>query len=208
MTPELALQSDTTARRPMGEGHLTEEQFGELIAASARTAAETSPAEAHLRSCEQCAAEIAGLRECLSLFREASTAYADSELRRMPRIVLPARRLLLFPVLEPAYWVAAAAIFLAALLPMQTLHRHTVQPAQAVAAGAPSASVGTESDVILYYSQKYLLRPSGISAKDIKYLKNISKLNIHLYHLKNWMKIYTDFITLRLILLKSEIMSR
>lgn len=36
MTPELALQSDTTARRPMGEGHLTEEQFGELIAASAR----------------------------------------------------------------------------------------------------------------------------------------------------------------------------
>ncbi len=149
MTPELALQSDTTARRPMGEGHLTEEQFGELIAASVRTAAETSPAEAHLRSCEQCAAEIAGLRECLSLFREASTAYADSELRRMPRIVLPARRLLLFPVLEPAYWVAAAAIFLAALLPMQTLHRHTVQPAQAVAAGAPSASVGTESDEAL-----------------------------------------------------------
>jgi anti-sigma factor RsiW len=134
----------------MGEGHLTEEQFGELIASSAKaTAAETSPAEAHLRSCEQCAAEIASLRECLSLFREASTAYADSELRRVPQVVLPDRRPLLFPVLEPAYWVAAAAIFLAALLPMQTLRRHTAQPEQAVVAGAPSAAAGAESDEAL-----------------------------------------------------------
>jgi anti-sigma factor RsiW len=150
MTPELAQQPDTTTRRPIGEGHLTEEQFGELIAASAKTAAaDTSPAEAHLRSCEQCAAEIASLRECLSLFREASTAYADRELRRMPQVTLPARRPLLFPVLPPAYWVAAAAIFLAALLPLQTLHRHAVQPATAVAADASSAPVGSESDEAL-----------------------------------------------------------
>ena len=33
MTPELTLQPDNNARRPMGEGHLTEEQFGELIGA-------------------------------------------------------------------------------------------------------------------------------------------------------------------------------
>jgi hypothetical protein len=150
MTPKLALLPDTAARRPIGDGHLTEEQFGELIAASAKTtAADTSPAEAHLRSCEQCTAELASLRECLTLFREASTAYADSELRRIPQVTLPARRPMLLPVIAPAYWLAAAAIFLAALLPMQTLLRHKVQPAQAVAASAPSASVGSESDEAL-----------------------------------------------------------
>jgi hypothetical protein len=134
----------------MGEGHLTEEQFGELIAASAKAAADIAPAEAHVRGCEPCAAELASLRECLSLFRDASTAYADRELRRIPRVKLPARRPLFFPSLEPAYWaVAAAAIFLAALLPMQTLRRHAVQPAPAVAVGAANASVGTESDEAL-----------------------------------------------------------
>jgi hypothetical protein len=56
---------------------------------------------------------------------------------------------MLLPVIAPAYWLAAAAIFLAALLPMQTLLRHKVQPAQAVAASAPSASVGSESDEAL-----------------------------------------------------------
>jgi hypothetical protein len=134
----------------MGEGHLTEEQFGELIAASAKTAPDAAPAEAHLQGCEQCAAELAGLRECLTLYREASTAYADRELRRIPQVKLPARRPLLFPALEPAYWaVAAAAIFLAALLPMQSLRRHAVQPPPAVAASAANAAVGTESDEAL-----------------------------------------------------------
>ena len=68
MTPELTLQPDNNARRPMGEGHLTEEQFGELIAASAKTATGTVPAEAHLQDCEQCAAELASLsRTCNGL---------------------------------------------------------------------------------------------------------------------------------------------
>jgi hypothetical protein len=152
MTPELTLQPDNNTRRPMGEGHLTEEQFGELIAASAKgTAAGTAPAEAHLQGCGQCSAELVSLRECLTLFREASTAYVDRELRRIPQVKLPARRrLLFFPVLESAYWAAAAAaIFLAALLPMQTLHRRAAQPAPAVAAGAANVSVGSESDEAL-----------------------------------------------------------
>lgn len=149
MTPELTLQPDNNARHPMGEGHLTEEQFGELIAASAKGAG-SAPAEAHLRGCGQCAAELASLRECLTLYREASTAYADRELRRIPQVKLPARRPLLFPVLESAYWAAAAAaIFLAALLPMQTLHRRTAQSAPAVAASAANVSAGSESDEAL-----------------------------------------------------------
>lgn len=150
MTPNLALQSDTTARRPMGDGHLTEEQFGELIAASAKSAAaDTAPAEAHLSSCEQCAAELASLRECLSLYREASTAYADRELRNMPQVKLPPRRPLLFPAPALAYWAAAAAILLAALLPMQTLLRHSTQPAPVAARIAPSAAAAFESDEAL-----------------------------------------------------------
>jgi anti-sigma factor RsiW len=150
MTPNLVLQPDAAARCPMGEGHLTEEQFGELIAAFAKSAAaDTALAEAHLSSCEQCSAELAGLRECLSLYREASTAYADRELRNMPQVKLPARRLLLFPAPAPAYWAAAAAIFLAALLPMQTLLRHSAQPAPTAAKLAPSAAVASESDEAL-----------------------------------------------------------
>ena len=150
MTPELALQPDNTGRTPLGAGHLTEEQFGELIAAPAETAAvDPSPAAAHLRSCEQCTAELDGLRECLSVFREASTAYANNELRRMPQVKLPARRPMLFPVLTPMYWVAAAAILLAAFLPMQTLRRHATQAALPVAAGAPAASASSESDEAL-----------------------------------------------------------
>lgn len=150
MTPELVLQPDNTGRTPLGAGHLTEEQFGELIAASANAPVEISPAETHVRSCEQCTAELASLRECLTLFREASTAYADSELRRIPQVKLPARRRLLLPMFQPAYWVAAAAaIFLAALLPMQMLHKRAIKPAPAVVASASSAAVESESDEAL-----------------------------------------------------------
>jgi hypothetical protein len=149
MTPELRLQPDNTARRPIGEGHLTEEQFGELLSTSAREpAANGSLAEAHVQSCEQCAAELTSLRECLLVFREASTAYADNELRRMPQVTLPARRRRFLPVVEPGYWVlAAAAIFLAALLPMQVLRQHAARPAPAVAASTSSATA--ESDEAL-----------------------------------------------------------
>jgi anti-sigma factor RsiW len=132
-----------SARPDLGDAHLTEEQFGELIAASARTSSsETLITEAHLLGCEQCSAELASLRECLSLFREASTAYADNELRRMPQVSLPARRPLLFPALAPVYLAtAAAAIFLVTLLPIRQLR--TAHPAPGVAvrvAEAPSES--------------------------------------------------------------------
>lgn len=140
MTPEVNTQ---TANQ-----HLTEDQFGELLSASSQIAlVNASPAEAHVSHCDQCAAELESLRECLSLFREASTAYANQELRGVPQVKLPARRRLLFPLHAPAYWVAAAALLLAALLPMQTMHRHAVQKRAAViAANVPSAAASSESD--------------------------------------------------------------
>jgi hypothetical protein len=145
MTPPLALKPVIT---PL-DGHLTEEQFGELIAAAAGPTAGTTPAETHVRDCEQCAAELASLRECLCLFREASTAYADRELRGVPQVILPARRrLLFFPELRPAYLAAAAAaIFLAALLPIQ-MHRQRV-PHPAPVAAVTVAAAPAESDEAL-----------------------------------------------------------
>jgi hypothetical protein len=115
MTPQLAT-------------HLTEDQFGELLSRSKDSP--SAPAEAHVLACEQCASELASLRESLSLFRQASNTYADKELRRLPPISLPTRR---SPAMEPAYWAATAALVLAAFLPMQMMHRQSLQAAPAVA---------------------------------------------------------------------------
>lgn len=140
MTPQLAYQPGIVPRT----AHLTEDQFDELLAASSRTSAPTSPAEAHLLSCEQCAAELASLRESLALFRQASTAHADHELRQLPQMSIPARRPLLTPTAQTTWAFAAAATFLVALLPMQSFRQHNLQPAPAVAASVASSSA--ESD--------------------------------------------------------------
>ncbi len=147
MTPQLALEPVGTPNSAAGDPHLTEDQFGELLAASQEIASPgATRAEAHLLCCKQCTSELDSLRESLSLFREASTAHADNELRRLPQMSLPARRLLLFPALDPAFLAAAAAaIFLVALLPMQGFRQQTLQPAATASAPSPSA----ESDEAL-----------------------------------------------------------
>jgi hypothetical protein len=140
MTPPLAFQPGTVPFT----AHLTEDQFGELLAASSRTSAPTtSPTEAHLLACEQCAAELAGLRQSLSLFRQASTAHADHELRQLPQMSIPARHLLT-PAAQATWAFAAAATFLIALLPMQSFRQHTLQQAPTVAATASNPAA--ESD--------------------------------------------------------------
>jgi hypothetical protein len=127
MTAQLKSQPDITTCFNPGNAHLaphlTEEQFGELLCASSAIE-NASPAQAHLLVCEQCASELAGLRNSLALFHEASTAYADNQLRRLPQISIPAARPILPVLLEPAYFLAMAAILLAAILPIQTWHRH------------------------------------------------------------------------------------
>lgn len=119
--------------------HLTEEQFGELLAPSAETPAanpDRAFAEAHIASCAQCSAELASLRDSLSLFRQATEAYAEKEFRRMPQSSasrMPIRR----PVLQPAYFAAAAALLLAAVLPLQMFHRHAKPAPPAIAVTTP-----------------------------------------------------------------------
>jgi anti-sigma factor RsiW len=131
-----------------GCGHLTGEQFGELLARSAGSPEPLDPlAEAHLRTCEQCAAELAALRESLALFREASSIYADRQLRLLPQWRIPVRH----HVAQPAYF-AAAAILLLSLIPMQVAHRRSQLPKPLVAAGASAVVAAgdqartTESD--------------------------------------------------------------
>jgi hypothetical protein len=145
MTPQLAPQPSA----PSGSTHLNEEQFGELLVRSAgvRTS-EISLAETHVLNCEQCAAELATLRESLSLFLQASNAYADNELRNLPPLHLPARPAPTL-ALQPAYWAVAAAIILAAFLPSQTLRQHSLKSAAAVTATVANRPVQSEDEALL-----------------------------------------------------------
>ena len=135
----------------LGESHLTGEQFGELMAGTTEAAGgELALAEAHLLVCEQCAMELASLREAICFFREASNAYADEELRQRPRWILPARSSF-SRSLAPAYWVAAAAMLLTALFPLQVMRRHSVAPAAASVSSVAASAAGrdTQSDEAL-----------------------------------------------------------
>ncbi len=148
MTPQLRTQPGLADSAP-GESHLTGEQFGELMAGTTEAAGgESTSAEAHLKACEQCAAELASMKEAIALFREASNAYANEELRRRPRWVLPERRSF-SRSLVPAYWVAAAAMFLTALLPLQVLRRHSAQPQATAAVASSTPASSAQSDEAL-----------------------------------------------------------
>jgi len=145
MTPEIMFQTDSN---PPATGHLTEDQFGELLSAGADSFDPAmASAGAHLRTCEKCAAELAGLRESISLFRHASSTYANNELRQMPQVSLPARSVL-SPAFTPAYFVAAAALMLAAMLPLQPMRPHTLGSAAAVSVNSSGSIVESDEDLL------------------------------------------------------------
>jgi anti-sigma factor RsiW len=123
--------------------HLSEDQFGELLAGS------STSANPHLLTCDQCSAELASVRESLSLFRDATRSYADNELRSLPQMTLPSRRFV-SPALQPAWWLAAATLMLAALSPIQMQRQHAYH-ANALIAGAATttATASTQSDEAL-----------------------------------------------------------
>lgn len=149
MIPQPAPQS-TIAGCTQPGAHLTEDQFAELLASftndASPDAAHSNPssAEAHLLACEQCAGELAALRESLALFRHASIAYADSQLRGAPPLSIPTRTILR-PALEPAYWLVAAAMLLTALLPLQLLRHHALPPPAVAAFSSVHSSASDEA---------------------------------------------------------------
>ena len=117
--------------------HLTSDQMSDLLAAP--VGSDLEAAEVHLASCAPCAAELASLREALSLFQEATIAHADREFGRVRNLdrpayaVLPAHR----PYSKTLFWVAASAIVMAGFLPLEMRWQRTV--------AAPPAAVGVAS---------------------------------------------------------------
>lgn len=133
--------------------HLNEQQFAEMLLASRRELSEPPGGSeldallAHISECSGCAAELARMRDSLALFREASTAYADAHMNRLPAWQPPARRAF---VLQPAYWAAAAAaVFLATFVPLQMANRHPVQPPLQTPANVAPQQAAAETDEAL-----------------------------------------------------------
>jgi hypothetical protein len=140
--------------------HLSSDQMSDLLACALSPrgqnagedldidAAAIASAEAHLLTCAACAAELASLRETFELFREASIAHADREFSQL-RIQRPAFRALPTGRAMPQglVWLAASAILVAGMLPLEMRwQRNTAEP-PSVAAGTPAHSA--ESDEAL-----------------------------------------------------------
>ena len=128
--------------------HLNEEQIAELLSASSSELQQVpglTEAQAHAEACAECAAELSRMRESLALFREASTAYADAQMHRVPVFQPRMRR----PFYQPALWAAAAAALLLATF-VPTHIPHPIQPVVQQPAYMPQ--VPSESDEALLES--------------------------------------------------------
>src|SRR5665213_2582246 len=101
-------------------GHLTDEQFAECVAECAMVAA--SPAsEAHLRECPQCREELTRFSASMADFSRAAFGWSETR----PAVSLRAKAAR--PEagrswLAPAGWAVAAALLLAAGVPMAMHH--------------------------------------------------------------------------------------
>jgi hypothetical protein len=134
--------------QPSSPLHLTSDQMSDLLAAPAET--DLRAAQAHLRTCVPCAAEFASLREALSLFQETSIAHADREFGRLryqhrtTYSMLSAHR----PHSKTLFWVAACAIVMAGILPLELRWQRTVSAPPAVV-GVASAHTPESDEALL-----------------------------------------------------------
>jgi hypothetical protein len=123
--------------------HLTHEQLCDLLLADSSFTPEGDIVQDHLRACLLCSAELESLRSSLSLFRSATTSYANQEYERssMRRgSIAPPQHYLS----QPLYWAAAAVVLVAASFPL-SLHRQA-PPSPAVASTVSSHAPEIESD--------------------------------------------------------------
>jgi hypothetical protein len=127
--------------------HLTHEQLCDMILARSPhpLSSDFAAQQQHLAVCPSCAAELASLRTSLLIFREASVSYSQQQLIQFRGNHAPTpRRKTAF---QPIYWAAAAALCIAAALPI-TLHRQT--PSAPVTAASTTKPVNTsQSDEAL-----------------------------------------------------------
>jgi anti-sigma factor RsiW len=139
MTPQLVPSHNAAESR-----HLSEDQFGDLLV---RSSANTQAGQ-HLAACDRCAAELAAMRESLVLFRDASRAHADNELRRLPEMTLPSRRLA-STAPGPAWWLTAAAMLLTVLSPMEMQRMRGFHSYAVASSAAPAGDSGQSDEALL-----------------------------------------------------------
>jgi len=125
--------------------HLTHEQLCDLVLADSSLPFEDeaqnplshdpSIVQAHLPACLLCSAELKVLRDSLSHFRDASTAYARQEFAHSY-----AQRSSITPphsfLSQPLYWTAAVVVFAAALFPLSMHRQHQINSAMRTSASA------------------------------------------------------------------------
>jgi hypothetical protein len=98
----------------------------------------------HLANCPSCTQELASLRKSLSVFRKASISYAQQQSAQLRVNTTPSRSGI---IMHPIYWAAAAALCIAAALPI-TLHRQTpAEPISSASTSTPEATL--QSDEVL-----------------------------------------------------------
>lgn len=123
--------------------HLTHEQLCDVLLADSSSPRDSIPTivQQHLQACLLCSAELESLRSSLSLFHQASTAYAGQVFAQSPMrkgSIAPPERYLT----QPLYWATAAVLLVAASFPF-TMHRP--QP-QTPPITASLSTHSTESD--------------------------------------------------------------
>lgn len=120
--------------------HLTHEQLCDTLLARSPhpLSSDFAALQHHLADCPSCTAELASLRTSLSVFRQASTAYAQQQFAqlRVAGTQAPSKT-----IHQPIYWAAAAVLCIAAALPI-TLHR---QPPTEPASSASTLKQATAS---------------------------------------------------------------
>ena len=128
--------------------HLTHEQLCDFVLdlAPHPLSSDFAALQQHLASCPACASELADLRGSISLFRDASTACAHQQLAEYHanNVALTPRPHAFF---HPIYWATAAAMIVAAALPL-TLHRPS-QPTPAPTATVTTTAPTPQSDEAL-----------------------------------------------------------
>jgi hypothetical protein len=126
--------------------HLTHDQLCDVLLAgpSHLLGSKSEAAQSHLSSCALCAAELAELRTSISLFRDTTAAYAEHTFT-----LLPAGRPGSAPspraMIQPAYWAAAATLFVAIAIPAGLHLRRPVHPSPTVVTGPGQTAESDEA---------------------------------------------------------------
>ncbi len=126
--------------------HLTHEQLCDMLLARSPhpLSSDFAALQHHLGNCPSCSAELANLRTSISLFRKASISYSQQQLAqlRVAGTPTPSKTLI-----QPIYWAAAAALCIAAALPI-TLH-HQAPTAPISPASTIKPTTASQSDEAL-----------------------------------------------------------